>query len=209
MKLQSAVDDAEWDALTAKWGTVPTEHHHLHVAHPFLSGANQLLTSDRRRAEICYVMHRGERPTELLLHIKTFYPTGAYRLPTGGIHWGEQVEETLAREIWEETGLHVGTAPDQVRVERFLGTLTYEMAHREEGKTHTFATYCFLTHMPPHAVPHPTDPTESILDWRWCMPEDLLLVTQTLEGVGKNHAEWMHWGRFRALSHRFVYSALR
>lgn len=208
MQLQNAIDDAEWAELTRKWGATPTEHHQLHVAHPFLSGANQLLTSDRRRAEVCYIMHRGDPAAGLLLHIKTFYPPGAYRLPTGGIHWGEWVEETLAREIWEETGLPVGAGAAAVQVERFLGVLSYEMVHREEGRTHTFATYCFLTRMPADAMPHPLDAEESILDWRWCALDELPDVAGTLAGVGPEHPDWAHWGRYRALSHRFVHSVL-
>ena len=54
----------------------------------------------------------------ILLSIKTFYPRGAYRLPTGGIHPGEGVHDALVREAHEETGL-------DLTVERFLARIAY------------------------------------------------------------------------------------
>lgn len=205
---RNAVEAHELAELTRTWGEFPREHHQLTVDHPFLSGEHQLLTSDRRRAEICYVMHRGDPAEGVLLHVKTYYPTGAYRLPTGGIHWGETVTDTLEREILEETGLTVGAAENGVVVERFLGMLSYEMAHRGQGKTHTFATYHFLTRMPPEATLNPLDPEESILDWRWCTPAELAEVADTLESVHRRESAWADWGRYRSLSQRFVGQAL-
>ena len=58
-----------------------------------------------RFAEVCMVVRR---PTgEVLLSIKTFYPRGAYRLPTGGIDKDEPILDAVLRETLEETGLTV------------------------------------------------------------------------------------------------------
>jgi len=201
---QVAVDDHEFGALCTQWGALPHVRQQLSVDEPFLTGKNQNLVSDRRRAEICYIMHRGNVADGVLLHIKTFYPMGAYRLPTGGIHLGEQVMETLAREIEEETSMTVGSRPDQVQVQRCLGVVSYEMAHRGTGQTYPFATYHFLVQMPRDGVITTLDPEEHIGGWEWRKADELLRVADYLEQVGRNHATWGDWGRFRALSHRFV-----
>jgi hypothetical protein len=60
VNLLDSLDSGELAALEARWGAFPVDHHVLTVAHPFLSGDHQQLVSDRRRAEVCYVMHRGD-----------------------------------------------------------------------------------------------------------------------------------------------------
>jgi len=209
MRLNQSLDHAELTQLARTWGAAPLEQHSLTVDHPFLTGNHQLLTRDDRRAEICYVMHRSHPAAGVLLHIKTFYPDGAYRLPTGGIHMGEGVEETLAREIEEETGLRVGSGAGDARVERFLGVTAYEMRHVGLGETQEFATYHFLVRMPPAAKLEPQDETESIAGWCWCVAGDLSAVAARLERVGQRRSDWADWGRFRALSHQFVAAALQ
>ena len=92
---RDAVDPAELNDLQAQWGALPLVHQHLQVDDPFLTGEDQELFHDSRRAEICYIMHRGNMADGLLLHIKTFYPSGAFRLPTGGIQPGEAVMADL------------------------------------------------------------------------------------------------------------------
>jgi 8-oxo-dGTP pyrophosphatase MutT (NUDIX family) len=206
--LHAAVDEAELAQLEQRWGHVSRLHYRQEVDDPFLTGDHQQLVSDGRRAEICYIMHRGVPADGLLLHIKTFYPSGAYRLPTGGIHCGERVWETLAREIREETGLFVGEEADQVRVQRFLGVVSYELAHRRLGASYSFATYHFLVQMPYNAELHPQDASEQIGGWRWSPLAELPQVSDVLANVGAQSSVWADWGRFRALSHHFVADAL-
>ena len=207
MTRRRAVEETELAALTAEWGEAPHLHFSLDVKPPFLSGNHQTLASNGRRAEICYVMHRGDPAQGLLLHIKAFYPDGGFRLPTGGIHMGEGVYETLVREIDEETGLQVGPGEEEVRVERFLGVISYDLHHSELG-VREFATYHFLVCMPPDATLNPQDADEQIAGWQWRPPSEMNAVAATLEDVGASDPGWADWGRFRALSHRFVATAL-
>jgi 8-oxo-dGTP pyrophosphatase MutT (NUDIX family) len=153
-------------------------------------------------------MHRGNPADGVLLHIKTFYPEGAYRLPTGGIQVGEGVMATLTREIYEETGLTVGQGEDNVQVERLLGILHYDLHHRQAGEVR-FATYHFLVRMPPGAELNPQDEDESIGGWQWRSPAELDAVAEGLEQVHLHTEVWGDWGHFRALSHRFVAEMLR
>ncbi len=197
-----ALDEREVAVLAAQWGPLAQERHTLLVDHPFLSHENQQLTRPPRRAEVCYVLHRGDPAAGVLLHIKRFYPAGAYRLPTGGVHTGEEVWATLGREIHEETGLRLG--PGGVQVERCLGVVLYDLVHRTWSTTATFATYVFLARMPADGVLAPQDADEQIAGWQWRPARDLLAVAAYLEQVGTRHPEWADWGRYRALSHRFV-----
>lgn len=206
--LCDTVDEAEWAALAAAWPQARREHVRLAVDDPFLTGRHQQLFSDGRRAEICYIAYVARPQTGLLLHIKSIYPQGAYRLPTGGIRQGEAVVQTLAREIAEETGLQVGAAAHEVLVRDLLGVLSYEMAHRSLGVSHAFATYHFLVELPAGATLMPQDASERIAGWRWVPPTELGAVADALEGVGGAAPAWADWGRFRAQSHRFVARAL-
>lgn len=204
MNLVRAVEPAELATLEARWGRFPQQHHRLEVDHPFLSGENQRLVRDGRRAEICYVMHRGNPAQGVLLQIKTYYPTGAFRLPTGGIHQGEGVWETLSREVEEETGLVLGEGADQVQVQQFLGVVSYELPHRSLGRTFEYATYCFLMQMPPGAELQPQDETEQIGGWHWQPPTTFHQIADRLEKIGGVTQTWGDWGRYRAVVHRFV-----
>lgn len=204
MNLQTNLDSEELLALEQRFGVTPHERHTFTVHHPFLSGEHLWLTSNGRRAEICYVMHQGSPADGVLLHIKTIYPENAYRLPTGGIQQGESVLDTLTREIYEETGLIVGDQPNQVQVQRFLGITSYEMYHVEEARTHRFATYHFLVQKPIDAVLDPQDEEEMLLDWRWVKPSQLHEVADVLAKVGDRADYWADWGKFRAISQRFV-----
>jgi 8-oxo-dGTP pyrophosphatase MutT (NUDIX family) len=179
----------------------------LTVDDPFLTGENQLLTQNGRRAEICYVMHRGDPQAGVLLHIKTFYPPGAFRLPTGGIVVGESVLAALKREVHEETGLVLGDAAGEVRLNRPLGILSYDLLHRRLGPVE-FATYFFLVEMPPGAILQPLDEDEHIGGWEWRTPAELADVAALLAAVHTRSSTWADWGRFRAAGHRFVVEAL-
>lgn len=207
--LTDAVDEEEWAALQKQWPKASRRHARLVVDHPFLTGEHQMLVSDGRRAEICYIGYIGRPQTGLLLHIKSIYPEGAYRLPTGGIRQGEAVLDTLAREIAEETGLEVGSAAHQVQVRDLLGVLSYEFAHRGLDASFAFATYHFLVELPPDAALNPHDASERIAGWQWRTPAELDAVADALEGVGTLAPQWADWGRYRALSHRFAAQSLR
>src|SRR6185295_19053962 len=74
------------------------------------------LTLPDRYGEVCMVVRRPNG--KLITAIKTFYPSGAFRLLTGGVGHGEPIAAALLREVAEETGL-------EVMVRRFLAVIEY------------------------------------------------------------------------------------
>ena len=159
----------------------------------------------RRRDRYGEVLMAVRRPNgKLLVAIKTFYPRGAYRLPTGGIHHGESIHDALLRETHEETGL------DTV-VRRFLATIAYRgrSAPTEPPLFHTFA---FLLDELGGTL-GALDKGERIEAWREMTTAELRdqaaalerIATQGTAGIG---GSWADWGRFRAIAQRAVADAL-
>lgn len=138
------------------------------------------------------------RPSgRVLVSTKTFYPPGAYRLPTGGIDLGESIESALVREAHEETGL-------ATEVRRFLAAISYSPA----GGGHIFHTFAFLLDELGGTLGS-LDPHEQILDYREIDAAELRVVADRLESLASAPStdivgDWADWGRFRAVVHRAV-----
>jgi 8-oxo-dGTP pyrophosphatase MutT (NUDIX family) len=155
-----------------------------------------------RYGEVCMVVRRPNGA--VLLSIKTFYPRGAYRLPTGGIHRGEAILDALRRETHEETGL-------QTEVRRFLAQIAYHSVDAPTG-TPLFHTFAFLLDETSGAL-GALDVSEQIEDWREVAVSDLPHVAEFLDhlstqGTQDIGGDWRAWGKFRAVVHRAVHQAL-
>ena len=162
-----------------------------------------------RFAEVCMVIRRPGGT--LLLSIKSFYPRGAYRLPTGGIDRDELIHDAVLRETLEETGLRLDAS-------RFLAALTYRDGPSGPPVFHTFA---FLLEDPSGAEITPLDLHEQIESYIEVPVADLPVVADRLERIpadgalpfvkddGSGIGNWDAWGRFRSHVHRAVFEALR
>ncbi len=155
-----------------------------------------------RFGEVCMVIRR--RGGGLLLSIKTFYPRGAFRLPTGGIHHGEGVFDALVREAHEETGL-------VTTVERFLARIAYYPLS-QPGAAPVFHTFAFLL-AEVRGTLGALDEGERIEAWKEISVADLPSVADALDdlktaGTEDIGGDWRAWGAFRAVVHRAVYDAL-
>lgn len=155
-----------------------------------------------RFGEVCMVVRR--RNGKILLSIKTFYPRGAYRLPTGGIHRGESILDALLRETKEETGL-------DTEVRAFLAAITYRDA-TASGDAPIFHTFAFLLDETGGRF-ETLDTEEQIEDWIEIDPATLGQVATRLDAIASAHSreiggDWADWGRFRAVVHRAVYEEL-
>jgi ADP-ribose pyrophosphatase YjhB (NUDIX family) len=155
-----------------------------------------------RFAEVCMVVRRPSG--KVLLSIKTFYPRGAHRLPTGGIHHGERILDALVRETAEETGL-------ETEVRRFLAAIAYRSVSAPDGPP-IFHTFAFLLDEAGGTL-ETRDKTEQIEEWIELEPSALRNVADRLEALPSAHSEdiggdWSDWGRFRAIVHRAVHEEL-
>lgn len=185
----------ELDALAARYGTPRS------ATAAIDDRFDDPIRKPDRYGEVCMVIRRPSG--KLLLAIKTFYPRGAYRLPTGGIHPGEPVYDALLREGREETGL-------DLEPERFLARIGYRGPSSDEPLFHTFAFLLAERGGTLGAL----DEAEQIEDWREVGVDDLPATADALEalrsaGTRAIGGDWGAWGRFRAVVHREVYAALR
>jgi ADP-ribose pyrophosphatase YjhB (NUDIX family) len=152
-----------------------------------------------RFGEVCMVIRRPSGT--LLVAIKTFYPRGAYRLPTGGIHHGERIRDAALREGREETGL-------DLEITRFLAHITY----RGQDPAPLFHTFALLFKERGGTL-GALDASEQIESWKEIEVSELPKVADYLddlkvEGTRSIGGDWRAWGRFRAVVHRVVHHAL-
>ena len=155
-----------------------------------------------RYAEVCMVIRRSNG--RIPLSIKTFYPRGAYRLPTGGVDHGEPILDALLRETAEETGLGV-------EVRRFLAQIAYRPVSAPDGEP-IFHTFAFLLDETGGTL-GARDEHERIEEYIEIAPSELRSVAERLERLASSTSDviggdWSDWGRFRAVAHRAVADAL-
>ena len=185
--LEDLIDEDELGQLAEQYGDFTRRHVTIEMQSTSLKHYRDILES--RRGEILFALTRADG--SVLLHTKYSYPDGVYRLPTGGIDWGEPVAETFHREVQEETQL-------PVRDERFIGVLSHSFTH--DGKDVPFVTYLF------HAAdiegePEPYDQSEGISDFRWIAPAELADVASQLRDLEEDEEGRSDWGVFRAAAH--------
>jgi 8-oxo-dGTP pyrophosphatase MutT (NUDIX family) len=186
--------EAEIQRLSYRFG--PPKH----VRSPIDDYFDDPIRKDDRFGEVCMAIRRPNG--KLLLSIKTFYPRGAFRLPTGGIHHGESVHSALVREAHEETGL-------DLEVRRFLAHISYPTMRDTTPLFHTFA---FLLEERGGTL-GALDESEQIEEWREVAVADLPAVADFLDdlredGTRSIGGSWRAWGKFRAVVHRVVCEAL-
>src|SRR5579859_3814486 len=159
------------------------------------------LNKNDRYGEVCMVIRR--KNGLLLTMTKTFYPQGAYRLPTGGINHGESIFDALLRETQEETGL-------EIEVKRFLSVAVYRVTGVSDQPV--FYTFAFLLDEIGGTF-GVIDEGEQIEDFREITPEELPALATYLTNLGSQYSEeiggkWGDWGEFRSAIHRLVWEAL-
>ncbi|MCG2770199.1 MAG: NUDIX hydrolase [Anaerolineae bacterium] len=109
VKSQHEVDPSGIEAAIARFGKPEERDYCLSVRCDTYEEHRR--KRGKRAAEVVFLVCRPGG--KFLLHTKSFYPPGAYRVLTGGIEEGEDLVAAICREAREETGL-------EVSVERFL-----------------------------------------------------------------------------------------
>lgn len=147
----------------------------------------------KRRAEVVMVVRTLDG--RFVIHTKSFYPSGIYRLMTGGIKLGEDLEAAARREALEEIG-------HDVTIERFLAVQHHTFVCGQECLS--FTSYLFLMLAEDRPL-QATDTTEDIADYRTVPLVGLIQVADQLERLPP---DWIDWGRFRASAHRLAVETL-
>jgi ADP-ribose pyrophosphatase YjhB (NUDIX family) len=192
LDIKSLINPQEIEELARQYGPIERRSFSLGVGKKNFEYWREELTQ-KRRGEVVLVVHR---PAGVILHTKDFYPPGTFRLPSGGVKWGEGVLHALHREAREEMGL-------EVEVERFLGLLEHELHCEEE--TLLFVSYVFLVKGSKEELA-PQDEEEHILSFRQVPLEELPAVAGGLRALEE---DWQDWGEFRAIAHDFVVEMMR
>ena len=187
MNIESLISPEEIEELSRRYGPIERRSYSLEMGRKGFEYWQRAL-AEKRRGEVVFVV---KRPAGVILHTKGFYPPGTYRLPSGGVGWGESVLGALHREAWEEMGL-------EIEVERFLGLLEYEFRCQKE--TIPFVSYVFLVREAGGELA-PQDKEEHILSFRQVPMAELSAVADSLRAMEE---DWRDWGEFRAIAHDFV-----
>ncbi len=185
------IDEKEVAELARQYGPLERRHYVLEMGERTFAYWQEVC--DDRRGEVALFILRPSGT--VILHTKEFYPEGIYRIPTGGIEWGEDVVTAVHREAREETGLTVA-------IERCLGVLEYEFRYR--GETLPFVSYVFLLRENGGQL-CPQDEGERITSLREVPLTELEAVAQNLRAI---EADWRDWGHYRAIAHSFVAKVL-
>ncbi len=155
---------------------------------------SRLHRSVKRRGEVVLTIQRPQG--SLLLHRKSWYEPGIFRLLTGGIDLDEYIEDALFRELEEETGM-IANEVD------FLGVIN---AHISSGSDEfNFASYVFYLRNLQGSLRLP-DSQEEISAFRDVAIEDLPVIAKELRHVPPPRTGWGTW---RAIAHDFVYECLK
>jgi 8-oxo-dGTP pyrophosphatase MutT (NUDIX family) len=170
-RLRNHIDPAAW----TKDLEIPYESRH------FWRRARDLVSKDR----FGEVVFGVERPNGKIIAVSSpEYPAGVFRIPTGGIFYGEDILDAVKREVREELGLIAS-------VRHFAGVLRIRFTHGGDA----VPFYSFLFHLKEESGNLLTDATDDeVSEVMEAGPEDLDRMADNLLHIRE---EWRDWGRFR------------
>ena len=180
----------EVECLATKYGT-PWRQSHRIQADEYIYSYRWRKDSDRR-AEVVFAIDDGNEG--VWVHTKPHYPANIFRLPSGGVHWHEPIEDALLREVDEETGLSVS-------IERFLALVEYHFYRGDS--TVMFVSYVF--HLRSNGGTPLIQASEPISEFKLVAPGRLAELAADLRDLNGDRAGWGQW---RALAHDVVHDYL-
>lgn len=177
----------EIDLLAERYGKPIERQIEFPLTAPASTGPAGFPLSSPRTAEVVLVIPRLKG--KVLVHTKHFYPSGVWRLPTGGLKRGERIEHAILREAAEETG-------NALQPKSFL----YRISYVWEGASKEFSSFGFLMTEGDRPI-ESRDPREQITAFRDVDRQEMLRIVDRLENLG---GSWRRWGLFRAAAHRIL-----
>lgn len=115
-----------------------------------------------RAHDVTMFIRNRERPDDIVVIRKPFFPAGAFRAPSGAAEKGEGLEAGAVREGREETGLDIG-------IERYL--VRVNAVFSNEGRRIEWTTHVFEAGHAPGQI-DPID-KEEIAQARWASLDEL------------------------------------
>jgi len=184
-------NEQEIARLAAAYGEPLRAHHDLEIGPSLFY--TRFTKHNERRGEVVFALEQPDG--RILLHRKTHYRPGIYRLLSGGVNPDEAVIDALHREAGEETGLPID-------IVQFIAALDYQF-HMGPLKL-PFVSWLFHVRQ--------TD-TTGRLSPDWNEIEDIIAVWPTelpgyaarLRTIPGPRADW---GRWRAIAHDIIADAL-
>jgi len=123
------------------------------------------------------------------------YPDGIFRIPTGGIGYGENIIEAVFREVKEELGI------DAV-IDSFAGVLKLKFVYGQESVM--FYSYIFVLHETGGKIFVDASDDE-VSEIKEVDLEGLKAVASSLNNIT---GKWEDWGKFRYATSMAVYNYL-
>ncbi len=156
----------------------------------FLSLANAV-TNDRR-GEVVFCVIKDNKAITIR---SSEYPEGVFRMPTGGINYGENIEKAVIREVMEELGV-------KVNISKFEGVIKWTFLHRQ--KHINFYSYLFILDYESGNLLEDALEDE-VSEVKLCTNEELSGVANYLLTL---QSFWDDWGHFRYETTNFAYTSL-
>lgn len=147
------------------------------------------LVENDRMGEVVFAV---ERPNGKFITVRSSeYPSGIFRVPTGGINHGEDIVEAVKREVSEELGLRAD-------IVRFIGVYRIEISHGRERVWF----YSFFFHLKETGGVLLEDASDDEVS------EVLEVDAQGLEELAQRlltiERDWKDWGSFRYLTTKAI-----
>lgn len=184
------IDLPEVERLAARYGR-PERRSYNVQADDYIRTYRWGKDSDRR-AEVVFAVQ--DEAGRFWVHAKPHYPAHIFRLPSGGIHVVESVEDALLREVEEEMGLPVA-------ISRFLGIVEYRFWYGP--CVVSFASYVF--HLRTADGVPVCRVGEEISEFRAVLPTQVAQIAADLRNL---MGDRRGWGQWRALAHDLVYESV-
>lgn len=155
----------------------------------YFSDFENKIKTDRRGEVVFFVQRKNGK---FIMVRTSFYPPDIYRVPTGGISYGEKAIDALLREVKEELGL-------VVCVKEFLGVLVHKISCGTK-KTINFYSYAFhLTEIGGTILKDATE--DEISEFTEVDLNGIRHICTTLKNT---NGKWKDWCNFRRLTTEFI-----
>lgn len=185
------MDTAEFELLKRKYGNGAA----LYKAEEpletekFYRELVEKTTSDRR-GEVAFFVQR-KNGTFILVR-NTYYPKQVYRVPTGGINFGESVEHALLREVGEELGVTVS-------IHRFLGVIEHRFSYQNQEPVFFYSYVFWLKEESGRLIEDATE--DEIAEY---LEADANKLKHTAGVLKQTEGPWKDWASFRYQTTRFL-----